>query len=122
MNDLLTVANNLGFCTERSVRADHKAWTSGAKHEFFFTDAETSKSVALFEAKAFKNGNIHLKLNQKFICALNCEFGRLKGWLKSRGEAEQELEISAEDAAKHFNSQLRLNHDVCNALLLGAPA
>lgn len=60
----------------------------------------------LLEVRAFYNGNLHLRLNQRFALALNVEFGRLKGWLRSGAEAADELADA--DAANFFNTQLRL--------------
>ena len=41
---------------------------------------------------------------------LNCEFGRLKGWLKTREQAAEELNIDIEDTAQFgVNLQLAVN-------------
>lgn len=60
----------------------------------------------LLEVRAFFNGNLHLRLNQRFALALNVEFGRLKGWLRSGEEAADELGNT--DATVFFDTQLRL--------------
>jgi hypothetical protein len=60
----------------------------------------------LFEVRAFLNGNMHIRLNQKFALALNVEHGRLKGWIKTAAEAVEEL--GDVGAAERFNSCFRL--------------
>ena len=120
LGDLLTIANNLGFhCSTSDSRLhwhNHEGWESGKSRSFTFRNAKGEHEI-LFEVKAFKNGNLHLRLNQKFILALNVEYGRLKGWLRSPQEAADELNDLT--AADHFKS----NHQLCSgspALLLTA--
>ena len=48
---------------------------------------------------------------------MNCEFGRLKGWLKSAQEAASELDISEEEAILSFDSNVQLTGN--NLLQLG---
>ena len=81
---------------------------SNSQNIFEFRDRTTGDLVNLFVVRAFKNGNLHIKFNPMFICRLNVEFGRLKGWLKSPKEAEQEMGIDAESALYSFNSNLQL--------------
>jgi hypothetical protein len=71
----------------------------------------------LFEVKAFKNGNTHIRLNQRFALALNVEYGRLKGWLKTANEAVEEL--GEVEAADFFKSNLQLGAGDSPFLLLG---
>jgi hypothetical protein len=56
----------------------------------------------LFEIKAHLNGNIHIRLNQKFALALNVEYGRLKGWLHSKQNASSEIQDC--EAENYFES------------------
>ena len=73
----------------------------------------------LFEAKAYLNGNVHLRLNQKFALALNVEYGRLRGWLKTGAEAAAEL--NDKEAPLYFGKQVQLGaHSLL--MLSGPPA
>lgn len=104
IQDLLTVANNLGFsCITNDDRLSHynsDIWFPG-KFQEFFCHYKGNKEV-LFEIKAHLNGNIHIRLNQKFAMALNVEYGRLKGWLHSKESASSEIQDS--EAEKYFES------------------
>lgn len=60
----------------------------------------------LFDVKGFKNRNLHIRFNQKFILAMNVEYGRLKGWLKNGAQAAEEL--NSPEAAELFKSNLQL--------------
>ncbi len=108
INDICTIATNLNYDTEGLQRAGNFEWESNSQNIFEFRDRTTGDLVNLFVVRAFKNGNLHIKFNPMFICRLNVEFGRLKGWLKSPKEAEQEMGIDAESALYSFNSNLQL--------------
>jgi len=108
LNDLRTVASNLGFDTQHYGAIKDYTWSSGRKNEIFCKNLRTGKEVVLFEAKAFKNGNIHLRMSSDFMKRLNVEFGRLKGWLKEPKQAADELNISIEEAQTSFKANLQL--------------
>ena len=119
LGDILTIANNVGFDTTHTDKITDFEWQAGKAVTFSYRCHLTQRDMELMHVRAFKNGNLHIKFNQSFICRLNVEFGRLKGWLKSTAEASRELEISEEDAACGFGSNLRL--DSSRFLLLAAP-
>jgi hypothetical protein len=108
IDDLRTVASNIGFDTYGLPRASQHEWASSRKINFEYRDRETGELKILFEAKAFKNGNLHIKFCPTFIIKLNVEFGRLKGWVKSASEAAEEMNIDIADAASSFGSNLQL--------------
>ena len=111
LQDLITIAKNLGFQFRWSneniyLRADK------SKNEIYL--APTTKSQKLhdkdlfLEYRCFKNGNIHLRLNQEFMKAFNIEVSRLKGWIHNKediiNEFDAELKITKEDCEKYFKS------------------
>lgn len=122
--DLLTIARNLGFnCTTNHPdleRHNRKNWESGKPKSFSCINVKNGKKMPeiLFEARAFLNGNCHLRMNQDFMLALNVEHGRLQGWLKTGEQAAEELKD--EKAAEYFKSNLQLGSSN-PALLLSAP-
>jgi len=109
LRDLLTVANNLGFrnSTQQAGlnRDDKSQWRSGEKWEFQYIK-KGGELGTLFEVRAYQNGNMHLKINQAFMLALNVEHGRLKGWIHTPQEAVEELQDK--NAAQYFNNNLKL--------------
>lgn len=119
LDDLATVANNIGFNTRETRRASSFAWESGRKAEFYFRDHVSGTEQILMEAKAYKNGNLHLKLNQAFIQRLNVEFGRLKGWLKSAAEAASELDIDEVNAQAAFDTNYQIEPAAGGGVLKG---
>ncbi|WP_318521176.1 DUF4942 domain-containing protein [Photobacterium leiognathi] len=109
INDLLAVANNLGFMQDFDCpRAENFSWSSGQMKTFLFKDVMTNKTETLFTCRAYMNGNLHFKFNQKFMQKLNVEFGRLKGWLRTAEEAATELDIPLEDVKAIYNCNLQL--------------
>lgn len=115
--DILTVATNLGFDTTNRTRPNDFQWESNKGKDFYYFDHSEQKEGLLMTVKAYKNGNCHFRLNKKLILKLNVEFGRLKGWVKSAQEAADEMEISLEDAAQSFDTNLQLTGT--NLLQLG---
>jgi hypothetical protein len=118
LGDLLTIAGNLGFNSRPNERSGYLSWRGyndptwkpGAPNTF-----HTLKGESLIEARAFKNRNMHLRLNQKFILALNVEYGRLRGWLHSGEQAAEELQDP--EAASYFHSNTQIGSDNPTLLL-----
>jgi hypothetical protein len=108
IDDLRTVASNIGFDTCGLSGAQSYAWASKGKKLFEYRDNSTGEMKVLFEVKAFKNGNLHIKFAPAFIIKLNVEFGRLKGWVKSASEAAEEMDIDIGEATASFGSNLTL--------------
>lgn len=121
LNDICTVAYNIGFDTYGFTPAKQLDWESRSAKQFTFLNPETGCQDTLFEARAFKNGNLHIKFNPMFICRLNVEFGRLKGWLKSAAQAAEELDIPLTDAELSYKSNFKLEANT-TPLLLGLAA
>ena len=110
INDMLTVAYNLGFDISETLNAQSRYWESNQAQYFHFKDRD-GQLVELAKVRAFKNGNLHFSLNQKFLCRLNVEFGRLMGWVKSAKEAADEMDIAVEEALDGFNTNVRLGYN-----------
>lgn len=106
IGDILTVAYNLGFnCNTVAPQLnDRRSWRSGERHVFDCT--YEGKKMELLEVRAFLNGNMHIRLNQKFALALNVENGRLRGWIKSGQQAVEELDDK--EAVKYFGTAFQL--------------
>lgn len=100
LSDLMVICNNLGYRSLQKVQ--DFGWTSGKSFRFTFINPSTDKEEILFEAKAFKNQNIHLRFNPKVMMRMNVEFGRLKGWVKTPSEASTEMGIEIEAATQMF--------------------
>jgi len=113
LNDIITVANNLGFsCYDSSMG---HGWDSGSPELFYLSGSEE----ILMRAKAFCNGNLHIQFHQGFIKALNVEASRLLGWIKSPREACEEMDIDFETAEKHFNTNRIFAPSECKLLTAG---
>ncbi len=64
--------------------------------------------------------NLQCGKYENLLCVyskLNVEFGRLVGWLKSKHEAADELDLPLEEVEDCFDSNLQLSNDY--QLLLG---
>jgi hypothetical protein len=119
LGDLLTIARNLGFqSTTAHIMLNYQGrrqWQPGKPVSFFGGIPGSEDSHELLEARGFKNRNMHLKLNQKLMLAMNVEHGRLKGWLRSPAEAAEELQEP--EAAQYFGTHVQLGNGSPTLLL-----
>jgi hypothetical protein len=91
LNDLVTVANNLGFpCSDHPRNYE---WKSNKKNVLKLNDGKPLVAV-----RAFQNGNMHLHFNQKFMLAINVEAGRLLKWIRNPAEAVEEMQVTGDEA------------------------
>ncbi len=98
INDIFTIANNLGFGT--MAKSENCYWESNSQEEFYHD------GKILVAIRAFKNGNLHLKFDQKFIKTLNVEASRLLGWIKTPQDAVDEMGLSMDFVKAHFKTNL----------------
>ena len=109
--DIHTVATLLGFeCTPDDPRLTDASgsWRPGGAQVF-----KTLSGDDLVEARAFLNGNMHLRLSQKFCLALNVAVGKLRGWIRDHHQATAEF---GPEAATEFAKDHRMT---AKQLLLG---
>ena len=102
INDIFTIANNLGF--SNFANSYHRKWESNSQ-EYFHAGRGDDEKI-LVAIRAFKNGNLHLKFDQKFIKTLNVEASRLLGWIKTPQDAVDEMGLSMDFVKAHFKSNL----------------
>lgn len=93
LQDICTIANNLGFEGIAHTDLLSEKWNPGEWHEATF------KGGTLFTAKAYMNGNLHLKFHKELMGRLNVEAGRLLGWLTSQVQASREMGDNAASGA-----------------------
>jgi hypothetical protein len=118
LQDILAVAATLGW----SVTSGRHGITSGREWESNRLETFHCAKGRLMDVRAFKNGNLHVRFHPDFIRKLNVEFGRLKGWLKCKQEAADELGITPEEAEAYFGSTVKVLPERAPALLLGLDA
>ena len=115
LDDLITVAHNLGFEYCDCVN-NHQF--EGSRKEDFTAKNKSNAVVTLFDVRAFKNGNMHIRFDQDFMLALNVEFGRLKGWIHNVQHAAEELGADVQEVQKFFKSNFTALPSELSKLLL----
>lgn len=111
LQDVCTVANNLGFQIGETQYPDGY----GQKGHCMLKDG-----AELFEFKLYMNGNVHLKFNKEFIKALNVEVSRELGWVHSREDIAREfVPEMAKGAEKYFDKSLKISLSNAPALMNG---
>jgi len=111
LQDLITIAKNLGFKFRWSNESIYLRSDKSKNEIYLNPNGEYSKlhNKDLFlEYRCFRNGNIHLRLNQEFMKAFNIEVARLKGWIHNKedivNEFDEELGIVKEDCDKYYKT------------------
>lgn len=109
LQDVCTVANNLGFHIGETLYPE----SYGQKGHCMLKDG-----TELFEFKLYMNGNVHLKFNKEFIKALNVEVSRELGWIHSREDIAREfVPEMAKGAEKYFDKSLKISLSNVPALM-----
>ena len=102
----MVIANNLGFGKVYKYGSDLSAHGKAQWLSFEWKQGEDWDKLRFLEYRCFKNGNIHLRLNQEFMKAFNIEVARLKGWIHNKedivNEFDAELGIAKEDCDKYY--------------------
>jgi len=107
INDVCTVGHNLGFDVFEQAASFN--WTPGKRCEFsYMKDAESFEYEDFMTVRAYKNGNLHFKLNQNFLLKLNIEAARILGWVNSPKEAAEEMGEPFSKVSKHWNTSFRI--------------
>lgn len=109
LQDVCTVANNLGFHIGETQYPEGY----GQKGHCMLKDG-----TELFEFKLYMNGNIHLKFNKEFIKALNVEVSRELGWIHGKEDIAREfVPEMAKGAEKYFDKTLKIELSNVPALM-----
>lgn len=118
VSDVVAVLYNLGFISPSPSSMD-RTWYGGEWQDWHQPSKDGESETALFQVKAYKNGNLHMRFLPDAIKAINVEAGRLLGWLKSAEEVVSELGYTKEEAGRLFNSTRTIGVGSAR-LLLGA--
>lgn len=112
LNDICAIAYNLGFDNWNHERAKDFEWEPGKKCVFHYRNHKSGKDEVLFDAKVFKKGSVHIRMNQSLIKKLNVEAGRLLGWVKSKEQAAEEMDLDINEVADCFGCNKRIGSSV----------
>ena len=113
IQDICTVANNLGFPAELidipeayGARGDVKTTING-------------KPETLFAFRCYQNGNVHVKFNMEFMKALNVAVARKLGWIHKASDIASEFTPEmAQGAERYFDAFKGLSLETGARLLL----
>jgi hypothetical protein len=101
VDDLIVVLRSLGADISRLQKVD--ATIKQKKQEVEFYNQAGQKTETAFECRFYKNGNVHLKVNQALMTKFNVEVARILGWVRGPEDIQNEFEVSEEEAAGLWN-------------------
>ena len=113
IQDICTVANNLGFHSELIDIPD----AYGARGEVKTTIS--GKPETLFAFRCYQNGNVHVKFNMEFMKALNVAVARKLGWIHKASDIASEFPTEmAQGAERYFDAFKGIPLDTGTRLML----
>ncbi len=116
IQDICTVANNLGF--RASILAMPSCY--GERGEVYTPINE--KAEVLFAFRCYRNGNVHIKFNMEFMKALNVAVARKLGWIHNAADIAREFTPEmAQGAARYYDAFKGLSLEAGTRLLLPEP-
>ena len=115
LGDIFTTAKNLGFNVHNTLLMT--SWERGVENTF--TMEHNGIKVDFMKVRPYLNGNMHIKLNQDFMLALNVEVARILHGGRDAKHAAEEMGESLARVEKVFNSHTRL--ELNPAKLIGPP-
>jgi hypothetical protein len=108
VDDFIVICRSLGFSIPEYRILDFEA--IGAEQRIYTVEDELA-----FTVRVYKNHNAHMKINRQLMMKFNIEVARLRHWINSYKDIEDEFEVSAVEAFKLWNKpSLRLleNSDI----------
>jgi len=98
LQDILTIANNLGFDPQKFPDLPQKF---GEKKYIYYQ----CSNKPFMTYRVYKNGNMHVKFDIEFMKAMNVEVSRLLGWIRNKEDIEKEFPNEmANGAEKYFKT------------------
>ena len=112
--DMKVIASNLGFNVDLEIpdrydRVDISEWQN--------RNILTTSGELFCNLKLYKNGNRHVRFNPKFMQKLNVEMARINGWVHSKSEAMQEMDIPEKDLEGMWKSNILIGSETVGSLL-----
>lgn len=100
LNDIITIGYNLGF---NKINSSHNFnWIPGKEETFYYENG------IFMRVRAYKNGNVHCKMNQEFMKKFNIEMARINHWIKNETECSKELDISIDEVTKFYGQNRKI--------------
>jgi len=112
--DMSVIGENLGFSLdfkipEKYTDIDFQSWSN--------FDIMTKDGKLFANVKLYKNGNRHVKFCKEFMQKLNVEMARINGWIHSKEEAAEEMEMNEVEISRAWNNNLKIGVGEGNKLL-----
>ena len=117
INDLIIVSRLLGYSDLETMPHGKDIFEAGKPVDFY--SKYKGKRVLLMSVKLFLKGTMHIKFHPEYITKINILHGKINGWVKSKEEAAEQMNIKPELVAEVYDKPLMQLST--NNLLLGAP-
>jgi hypothetical protein len=93
VDDFIVVCRSLGFYIHEGKYLDDKAY--GEEQRFYTVEGKLA-----FTARLYKNHNAHLKVNKDLMMKFNIEVARLRHWINSHADIQDEFDVTEAEAIR----------------------
>jgi hypothetical protein len=93
VDDFMVICRSLGYYIHEAKYLDFEA--IGKEQRFYTVEGKLA-----FTARFYKNHNAHLKVNKDLMMKFNIEVARLRNWINSHHDIQEEFEVSEEEAIR----------------------
>lgn len=108
VDDFIVICNNLGFKIKDCCIPNYNLHST--KQEFYTEDGTLAFTMRFYVG----NKNAHLKINKHILLKFNIEVAKIRKWIRSADDIQEEFELSEQEAAQFWKSGLQLigNNDI----------
>ena len=103
--DMSVIGENLGFRLNFKIPDKYEDIELS---EWSNKDIYTTDGKLFCNLKLYKNGNRHVKFCKEFMQKLNVEMARINGWIHSKEEAAEEMEMNEAEISRAWNNNLKI--------------
>ena len=103
--DTSVIGENLGFDLDFSIPDPYSEIDVSDWSNF---DIKTKDGRLFANVKLYKNGKRHVKFCKEFMQKLNVEMARINGWIHSKEEAAEEMEMNEAEISRAWNNNLKI--------------
>ena len=118
IKDTVTIAENLGYeiIKPEVITVDYYRQK---EYDLSHIVVKYKNGNVFADFRCYKNNNVHIKFDQKFMKHLNVEASRLLGWINDKSEVSKEMNVTEAEVSMFWNKNIQYVETIdCDKLLI----